>query len=320
MKKGSKIVVIGGGTGVYSVLSGLKDYSVKLNAIISMADDGGSTGVLREEFGILPPGDIRRALVALSSEQKTLCDLFNYRFKIGKLKDHNFGNIFITALCKVFNDDFQKAVEAAGEILNIKGKVIPVTLDKGRLNAKLENGKIIVGETNIDIPKYDGKLKIEKIYLRPNCKINPKAKKTILDSDFIIIGPGDLYTSVLPNLLVEGVPEAIKKSKAKKIYVCNLMTKFGETNNFYAKDFIYEIENYLGENILDYIILNNKIPPSKFLFKYRKARAKMVRYKDHDFQQKNHYKVKIIKANVIRMGDFIRHDPKKIAKIIYSLK
>ncbi|MDD5552208.1 MAG: 2-phospho-L-lactate transferase CofD family protein, partial [Candidatus Pacebacteria bacterium] len=127
-------------------------------------------------------------------------------------------------------------------------------------------------------------------------------------------------TSIIPNLLVRGIPEAIKKSKAKKIYVCNLMTKFGETNNFYAKDFIYEIENYLGENILDYIILNNKIPPSKFLFKYRKARAKMVRYKDHDFQQKNHYKVKIIKANVIRMGDFIRHDPKKIAKIIYSLK
>lgn len=318
MKNGSKIVVIGGGTGIYSVLSGLKDYPVKLTAIISMADDGGSTGVLREEFGVLPPGDIRRALVALSSSQELLCRLFNYRFEKGNLKDHNFGNIFITALCKIFKDDFEKAIQATSEILDIKGKVIPVTLDKARLCARLEDGKIIVGETNIDIPKHNGKLKIEKVYLKPVCKINKNAKDAILKADFIVIGPGDVYTSIIPNLLVKGMSGAIKASKAKKIYICNLMTKFGETNNFRGEDFIEEIEKYLGKDILDYVVFNNNNNFSgDFLKKYRKRKAYPVKYKKQRLKKR---KFKIIEKNFVRAGDFIRHDSKKVAKIIYSLE
>jgi len=316
MKRGSKVVVIGGGTGIFSVLSGLKNYPLEITAIVSMADDGGSTGILREEFGILPPGDVRRALVALSFEEELLCRLFNYRFERGDLKGHNFGNIFITALCKIFNDDFEKAIEATGKILNIKGKVIPVTLDKARLCARLENGKVIVGETNIDIPKHNPELKIKKVFLRPKCKINPRAKKAILDADFIVIGPGDLYTSIIPNLLVEGVPEVIKKSKARKVYICNLMTKYGETNGFGAIDFVNEIENYLGKNILDFVILNKKRPPEKILKKYGKKKVFFVEYRKEDFKDK---RFKIIKEDLLRKGELIRHDSKKIAKLIFNL-
>lgn len=317
MKRGSKIVIIGGGTGIYSVLSGLKEYPLNLTAVISMSDDGGSTGVLRDEFGILPPGDIRRALVALSLQQETICKLFNYRFEKGKLKGHNFGNIFITALCKIFNDDFEKAIEATSEILNIKGKVVPVTLGKAKLYARLENGKLIVGETNIDIPKHNGNLRIEKIFLKPICKINPKAKKAILAADFIVIGPGDLYTSIIPNFLVKGVVQAINKSKAKKIYIVNLMTKFGETNNFKAKDFIKEVEKYLGKNILDFVILNKKKPPKEILDCYRKKKAFFVEYKPRDFKNKN---FKLILENLIKYDKgLIRHNHLKIAKIIYSI-
>lgn len=311
-----KVVVIGGGTGIFPVLSGLKRYPVDITAIVSMADDGGSTGVLREEFGVLPPGDVRRALVALSWEEELLCRLFNYRFEKGSLKGHNFGNIFITALCKIFNDDFEKAIDATAKILNIKGRVIPVTLDKARLCARLEDGSLIVGETNIDIPKHNGNLKIEKVFLRPSCKINQRAKEAILKANILIIGPGDLYTSIIPNLLVKGVSEAIKKSKAKKIYILNLMTKFGETNNFRAIDFLNEIEKYLGKDVLDFVVLNKKQPPDKVLKKYRKNKAFFVEYSKEDFEGK---KIKLIEANLLRGGDFLRHDPQKTAKVILKI-
>lgn len=317
MKKKLKIAVIGGGTGIFPVLSGLKKYPVEITAIVSMADDGGSTGILREEFGILPPGDVRRALVALSFEEELLCKLFNYRFEKGSLKGHNFGNIFITALCKIFNDDFEKAIEATGKILNIKGKVIPVTLGKAKLYARLEDGSLIVGETNIDIPKHDGNLKLEKVFLKPSCKINPRAKKAIFEADILVIGPGDIYTSIIPNLLVKGVKEAIKKSKAKKVYILNLMTKFGETNGFCAIDFVNEVEKYLGENVLDFVILNKKRPPEKILKKYGKKKAFFVEYSKEDFKDRP---FKIIEADLLRRGEFLRHDPQKIAKVIYSLK
>jgi uncharacterized cofD-like protein len=317
MKRGSKIVVIGGGTGIYSVLSGLKKYPVDLTAVVSMADDGGSTGVLREEFGMLPPGDVRRVLVALSSHQEDLCNLFNYRFEKGNLKGHNFGNLLITALSKMNNDNFEKAITVTSKILNIKGQVIPITLDKTKLYARLENGKLISGESNIDIPKHNGELKIDKVYLKPRCIINPKAKQVIKNADFIIVGPGDLYTSIIPNLLVNRVVDEIKKADGKKIYICNLMTKFGETNRFTAKKFVFEVENYLGEGVLDFVLVNNKMPERKTILKYRKEKANMVRYQKKDFQNKS---FKLIESNFLRSKNFIRHDPQKIAKVLYSLR
>jgi uncharacterized cofD-like protein len=310
-----KMVVIGGGTGCFTVLSGLKKYPVELSAIVSMADSGGSTKILREEFGILPPGDVRRALVALSQSEKLLSDLFSYRFNEGRLAGHNFGNLLITALERI-KGSFEKAVEGAGRILNIKGEVIPVTLQSANLQAVLEDGQVIKGEANIDIPKHDPKLKIKKVYLKPQAKVNKKAKKNILEADLIVIGPGDLYTSIIPNLLVKGIPEAIRKSRAKKVYVCNLMTKLGETNNFTGLDFVKEIERYLGGRFLDYVIFNNKKPSADRVAKYEKEGAAFVKCSKEDFKGR---KFKIIKGNFLRKKGFIRHDPNKLAKALLRI-
>ncbi|KPJ56778.1 hypothetical protein AMJ49_03845 [Parcubacteria bacterium DG_74_2] len=309
------IVVIGGGTGIFTVLSGLKKYPVNLSAIISMADDGGSTKILREEFGVLPPGSIRPALVALSDSSESLANLFNYRFSQGNLKNHNFGNLLITALSQMYGD-FEKAIAEAGKLLNIKGKVIPSTLDSARLFAQLENGKIIKGETNIDIPKHNSKLKIENVFLKPKCKINKQASQTITKANLIIIGPGDLYTSIIPNLLVKQIPQAIQKSRAKKIYICNLMTKLGETNNFSGKDFVETIEKYLGKNVLNYVIFNNKKPSKARVIKYEKEKAGFVEYNKKDFENKN---FQTIEANFLRNRGFIRHCPEKLAKTIMKI-
>src|SRR6056297_2640265 len=271
MSREKKIAVIGGGTGIYSVLTGLKKQSVELSAIVSMADNGGSTGVLREEFGVLPPGDIRRALVALSESEELLCELFNYRFEKGSLEGHNFGNLFLTALSEM-EGSFQQGVEQAMTLLNVKGKVLPVTTEDAQLHAELENGQVIKGETNIDVPKHDGNLKIERVFLKPECSINPKAKKNLKEADVIVIGPGDLYTSIVPNLLVDGVPEVIKGSNADVVYICNLMTKFGETNGFKASDFIDTVKKYLQQTP-DYVLINSKKPSSERIKKYEQEGA-----------------------------------------------
>lgn len=308
--RGKRVVVIGGGTGVFTVLTGLREHPVKLFAIVSMADDGGSSGVLREEFGILPPGDIRRAMVALSSHPNNiLARLFSYRFSEGKLAGHSFGNLILTALERSYGS-FEKAVKEASKMLEVEGEVLPVTLDNSRLNALLEDGKIIRGETNIDIPKHNGNLKIQKIWLEPDAKINPSVKKVLAEADLIVLGPGDLYTSVLPNLLVQGVAEALRNSKAKKVYVCNLMTKYGETHNFLAGDFVNKIEEHLGQGA-DVIILNNKKLSPKLSARYRAENSQFVK---PDIHGNN-----IVKADLLRSGTLARHDPKKLAKVLISL-
>lgn len=308
-----KIVVIGGGTGAFGVLTGLKNYPVDLTAVISMADDGGSTGVLREEFGILPPGDIRRALVALShSDNRLMAELFNYRFNQGGLKGHNFGNIMLTALERM-SGGFDKAVERAGHILGVSGAILPVTLDDVRLVAELEDGTTVHGESNIDIPKHDGRKKIKKVFLKPEGKINHKAKEAILAADLIVLGPGDLYTSVIPNLLVKGVKEALNKSRAKKIYVVNIMTKWGETSGFKADGFVSAVEKYIGQGKIDYAILNTKKPSPIRLKKYEKEGAEFVETKEIM------KKPTLIMGNFLRPSGFIRHDPENLAKTIISL-
>lgn len=313
--KSKRAVVIGGGTGTYTVLSGLKKHPIYLSAIVSMADDGGSTGVLREEFGILPPGDIRRALIALSSHpNRFLIDLFNYRFKEGGVNGHNFGNLILTALERV-TGSFEEAIDKASEMLDVKsGEVIPVTLSKISLMCELENGGIISGETNIDVPKHDGTLKIARAWLEPKGRANPRALKAIREADLIVVGPGDLYTSIIPNFLVSGIREAIAKSDAKKIYVMNLMTKYGETHGFVAEDFLGALEEYLGGKFFDAALVNVKKPAEVLLRKYRKENSFFV--DDFFLRPPGTRKPKLIRSDYLRAGSLIRHDPDKLAHAI----
>ncbi|MDP2735850.1 MAG: YvcK family protein, partial [bacterium] len=312
-KRKKRIVVIGGGTGTYTVLSGLKGHDVELSAVVSMADDGGSTRILREEFGILPPGSVRPAMVALSEAEKSLADLFNFRFENGSgLSGHNFGNLFITALTKHLGS-FEKAVEEAGRILHIKGRVIPSTLGYCTLMAELENGKVVRGEHAIDVPLHDGNLRIRKIWLERPCKANPKAKEAILKADLVVIGPGDLFSSVLPNLLLYGIRDAVQTTKARKAYVCNIMTKFGETAGFTASGFVSVMEQYLGDGVLDYVICNTKKPSLQRIAKYEKTNSEFVKC---DLAGA---KFRVIAKPLVRSQGFIRHDPTALANVILSL-
>lgn len=316
--KQKKIVVIGGGTGVFTVLSGLREYPFRLSAVVSMADDGGSTGVLREEFGVLPPGDIRRALVALAGhgDKEILSALFNYRFEKGYgLEGHNFGNLFLAALERL-TGDFSAAVGEVSRLLGVQGEVIPVTLEQTTLWAKLEDGTFVKGETNIDIPKHDGRLRISRVFLKPKPRPNPAALRAIRDADAIVIGPGDLYTSIVPNLLVSGIAAAIRRSSAKKIYVGNIMTKFGETYGFGAAEFLRVIEAYLGMGVLDYFVLNGERPNRERLKPYIRERAEPVRVDDGDLPSGG---PAVVKARLLRKGRLIRHDPQKLAHTLALL-
>jgi len=308
-------VVIGGGTGVFNVLNSLRNDFDDLTAIVTMADDGGSTGILREEFGMLPPGDIRRALIALSgSDNKMLAELFSYRFEEGSgLTGHNFGNLLITALHRM-TGDFEKAIREAGKILRIKGEVIPVTLQSSRLMAELESGQIIQGETNIDIPNHDGHLRIKRVWLKPAAEINPSARRAILDADLVIIGPGDLYTSIIPNLLVSGVGEALKKTKAKVAYFVNVMTKFGETHGFSASDFVHNLHLHLDGEILDFVVLNSNKPSAGRLRSYIKERAEFV---EPDVKNMKIGKKTVpLAVDLIRSRGYVRHDPEKVLRVV----
>lgn len=311
-----KIVVIGGGTGVFTVLTGLKKHFSDLTAIVTMADDGGSTGVLREEFGILPPGDIRRALIALSdSDNKVLSDLFNYRFIEGSgLSGHSFGNLMITALERI-TGGFDKAIIEASRILSVQGRVLPVTLKTTYLMAELEDGRVIRGETNIDIPKHDGTKRIRKVWLSPKVILNPAARQAILGADAVIIGPGDLYTSLIPNLLVKGMKEALRQTHGKIIYFVNLMTKFGETAGFRASDFVETIEQYLGKKVLDFVVINKTKPAAMRFRPYVLEKSEIVET-DIDAFPKG---ITPVAASLIRRSGLIRHDPDKLAEVVRML-
>lgn len=311
--KKQNIVVIGGGTGVFTVLSGLRKYPLHLTAVVTMADDGGSTGILREEFGILPPGDVRRALVALArSDNRVLAELFNYRFEEGSLRGHAFGNLMLTALERLCGN-FGEAISEAAKILAIEGQVLPVTLTNVRLSAKLEDGTLVRGEHNIDIPKHDARLKIARVFLEPRAVINPKVKRAILDADMVVIGPGDLYTSVMPNLVVDGMRETLFAAKGKKIYVANIMTKWGETNGFSAAEFIYAIESHVGKKVLNYVIINTKKPTLNRMRHYEKESSEFVLPGEIA-----NLPVPVF-GNFLRKQGFVRHDSEKLASILVSL-
>ncbi len=322
MSKRPEIVVIGGGTGTYNVLTGLKKYPVDLFAIVPVTDSGGSTGILRDEFGVLPPGDARQALLALSDlplEKATLRQLFAYRFDNGKgLKGHSFGNLFLTALTALTGRP-DLAIKEAGRILDVEGRVFPVSLFSTNLCVRLKDGTIIKGEANIDIRKVKTGVPIGEAYLDPRVRIYHKARKAIEKADLIILGPGDLYTSVIPSLLVGGVNRAITRSKAKLIFVCNLMTKHGETDNFKASDFIREIKRYLGPagKKLSLVLVNKKFKaPRKVLSWYKKWKAHPVEIDEEGCEKLG---VELVKRSFITAGRWLRHDPKKLAVAIIRL-
>lgn len=308
-----KIVTIGGGTGSFVILSALKRFPVDITAIISMADDGGSTGILRDQYGVLPPGDIRKAIVALSESSDTLRALFNYRFKEGSLKGHNFGNLFLAVLEKV-TGDFSAAVSEASSVLNIKGKVIPVTLADTTLHARLASGRVLHGESVIDLGR-NFRSPISSVWLDPEVMVNPEAVRAVKEADLLVICPGSPYTSVIPNFLVSGFREAVAASAAKKVYIMNLMTKNGETDGMKASDFIKSIEKYAGEGIIDYVIANNKMPSRSTLDLYKKERARPILP-----PRKRSGGPVVVKGDFIARGELIRHDPEgKLAEVLLSL-
>jgi uncharacterized cofD-like protein len=253
-----RVVTVGGGTGTYICLSALKEYPVQLSAIVTMMDSGGSTGKLRDQLGVLPPGDVRQALVALSDCPEIWRKLFSYRFDNGDLKGHSFGNLFISSLEKITGSTVD-AIGYAERLLQTKGHVIPVTLTKSNLCAKYADGKTLFGEATIDESIYN-ESKLSYIYLDPPAEVNLDAKRALERADAIIFGPGDLHTSILPNLLIENMPEVLSYTKAKKIYVVNLMTRKGQTDNFKASDFVDEFSKYLYPAKLDYVLVNSTRP------------------------------------------------------------
>ena len=299
MKK--KIVVIGGGTGNFVVLRGLKKYPVNLSAIVSMADNGGSTGILRDELGVLPPGDVRQCLVALSNSSYLMRNLMNYRFENGNMQGHNFGNIFLSALEKV-SGNFERAVEEIGKILFIKGKVIPVTTNQVHLKMVLKNKKVLEGEGEIYLSKEIEK-GYEKIFLDPFPKVNPHVLTEIHSADFIVIGPGGLYTSLIPNLLVEGVVKALTAAKAKKIFVVNLMNRKGQTSHFTVSNYLQELIRFIGKDIFDYVLVNNAYPSKDLMEIYAEEGSLVV----NDSQDE-----RIINANLL--GPPVKHNQKDLLK------
>ena len=309
------ITTIGGGTGTFNVLSGLgKNRQLNLAAIVSVADSGGSTGELRDEFGILPPGDVRRAIVALADDTEVVRRLFEYRFKEGRsIAGHTVGNLLLTALSDIMGD-FERGIEELSDMFDVHGKVIPVTLDNVSLGVTLENGEQIVGETDIDIPKHDGNIPIREAFLLGGGRLNPRAREAIANSDYIIIGPGDLYTSIVPNLLCAGMVDALRAIRAKLIYVCNVMTKYGETGGFAVEDFLRVLEHHLGEGRIDYVLVNSGELRPDLVEKYGTEGKSPVVLRDRDALVRKG--VKLVERDFTSETDYIRHDPRKLARTV----
>lgn len=319
--------MIGGGTGTSILIKGLRHYPLELSVIVSTADDGGSSGRLREALKVVPPGDIRKCLVELASKEGSLLDWFSYRFSEGELRGHVVGNIVLAGLEKA-TGNIEVAIERLGKLFGVQGLVVPVTLFPTTLSAELENGRIIVGEHKIDEPRHNGALKIKSLKLRPSSPVNPRALRLIRQADAIIFGPGDLHTSILPSLLVKGVVKAIRGSRARKFFVTNLMTKYGQTTNFHAPDFLAEFERYLGRHVLDAVIVNSRRPPKNTLKKYGQQKARFV---EPDLPAFRKLGVKVLTTPLLSRQTYtkspadtlqrswLRHDYQKLAKLLVSL-
>ena len=313
-----KIVTIGGGTGQFTSLSALKKIAdLDITAVVSMGDSGGSTGRLRDEYGVLPPGDILKCLIALSPLTEARQILQTRFSSVEKLRNHNAGNFLLAILSQHLGGDFPVAIKALSEILMVKGRVLPVTIDKTTLVAELENGEFLYSETVIDLPVGDRDSKIKRILLVPHSgklQVYPPVIDAIKEAEYIIIGPGDLYTSILPNFLVHELVDAIKQTSAKVIYLTNIMTKYGETTNFKASDLVSAIEKYL-ERPFDIVVANNAVPEPEVLEKYKAQKATLVEF---DLERAMPEK-KVIACDLLSLGDLARHDPDKLSQAISKI-
>ena len=322
-----KIAVIGGGTGSFTLLSALKNHTSQIAALVNMADDGGSTGVLRDELGALPPGDVRQCLVALSSSPRVR-DLFNYRFEEGSLKGHAFGNLFLAALEKM-TGDFATGVELASEVLGVRGTVAPITLSNVKLVMMKSDASEVRGEFEIAHLDFEGERPAFR--LEPEAIPNPQAIRAIETADIVVVAPGNLYGSLAPALIVPGIGEALQKTKALKMYVCNLMTKPGQTDGYDVGDYADEIERLAGGQFLDAVLYNTERPSAALLERYAKEGERSVEY-DPEKLKHAHYTAagaKLLAGSVwdgfntadpiAMQRTLIRHDSAAIASAIIEL-
>src|SRR6267143_401147 len=301
--RGPRLVAIGGGTGLSSLLRGLKTYTSNLSAIVTVADDGGSSGRLRDEYRILPPGDFRQCLIALADAEPLMKQLFDHRFKEGSLDGHSFGNLFIMAMADV-TGNFEHALRESGKVLAVKGTIVPSTLQDVTLVASI-NGHSVEGESNI--PKQNGP--ISQVFLKPDgAQVNPEAAQAILNAELVVIGPGSLYTSILPNLLVEGMVEAIKASPALKVLVCNLASQKGETDGYNVEDYLRVIRDHVGSNLFDFVLVNSNHSHTPT------GGQSQVIFKSDDAIK--HPEVRFIPADVVNVRISSHHDPDKLARAI----
>lgn len=315
--KGPKIVAIGGGTGLSTMLRGLKAYSSNITAVVTVADDGGGSGLLRQDLGMLPPGDIRNCVLALADTEPIMEKLLQYRFEDGILKGQSFGNLFLAAMDGI-SSSFEEAVRKMSDVLAVTGHVLPVTLDDVKLCAELSDGQIICGESKIGKHNEFHPGAIKKVFLEPqNVKPLQDALDAISEADVLVLGPGSLYTSIIANLLVEGVCDAIKKSKAIKVYVCNVMTQPGETDGYSVTDHVRALERHSYENSIDYCIINTASIPDELKESYASDGAEMVRI---DYGPINKAGIRIIGSDLVGIkNNLVRHDPDKLAGAIINL-
>ena len=324
-----KITVIGGGTGSFTILSSLKNYTSQIAALVNMVDDGGSTGVLRDELGVLPPGDVRQCLVALSNSPRVR-QLFNYRFEEGTFQGHAFGNVLLSALEKM-TGSFSDAVETASEILNVRGTVIPATLDNVRLKMEWPNTSITLhGERVIDADHFKNDPRLATISLTPDARANPVAIRAIEDADIVVIAPGDLYTSLGSLLVINGIGNALIKTNAIVVYVSNLVTKKGQTDGFTVSDHAAEIERFAGGKILDFVLYNHQAPDERLTAHYKESEGAVIVPVDKNVLENSLYHA--IGGNFIgqiatsQQNDtlpatrsFIRHNSSAVASAIIEL-
>jgi uncharacterized cofD-like protein len=312
LSSGPKVVAVGGGTGLSVLLSGLKEYTSNITAIVTVADSGGSSGRLRQQFDILPPGDIRNCLVALADAPVMMRNLFQFRFdKSSELSGHSFGNLFITAMTRL-TGDFEKAIKETSKVLALRGQVIPSTLDNVMLVAQYKNGSVTEGED--EIPKMHKP--INKVYLKPDSSpATPEALKAIQEAQIVVLGPGSLYTSIIPNLLIKEITKAIVGSEAIKVYVCNIMTQPGETDSFSASIHIKTLLNHSHPRVLDYCIVNTGEISTSILKRYAQENSYPV---VNDRKNIEHMGYRVIEEDMVIAEDVARHDPLKLGKIILS--
>ncbi|MFZ0922968.1 MAG: gluconeogenesis factor YvcK family protein [Candidatus Acidiferrales bacterium] len=319
------MVALGGGTGLSMLLRGLKEHtarlrdesrpqsSVQIDAVVTVTDDGGSSGRLRREYSILPPGDIRNCMVALSPDEALLSRLFQYRFpgRRSGLGGHSFGNLFLAALTNV-TGDFPEAVRLSSKVLATRGRIFPSTAKNVTLEATLDNGRIVVGETKISRSRY----RIRRIRLVPaTAQPLSEVMRAIHEADLILMGPGSLYTSIIPNLLVRGVARAIAKSRAKCVYIANLMTQPGETTGFSVADHVRAIYEHTGKNLFHSVVVNRSPAPAHILRRYRKEGAEPV---DPSFEELRNMGVQYVAGDLLHRGAVIRHDQRRLAKLILN--